>query len=364
MKKTYFVILMLLLCGFCYAQISTIEPPKVSPSPQKAVEVPTSYDVTEANMIKNVNLFKGQTLVVKPLRTKKLPGVKYSDRDLGYKGFKTMKFNVKKHPKDKYIYGTPDNAYGKNTLASVLENKIFIVEDVESLNGTYEIRKIGYTRNKIDTCVFILSEKDNPENKCKFIYAYGYGGITDEDFPFVVMSHYEYLKEKCIGKQFRFDNQCLSQFDARTSKFIKNPEIYTWTCIDVVMSPDKGDLTMLLESDSDSLRTYIKTTDVYSESGRPIIENLVKWGYAGYERIVSKKYAFSKEKWDSYVEKYGLESMEAVLKHVIIIGMPYDALKMSWGYPKKTNSASYGDQLVYPNGQCVYIKDGIVTAWN
>ena len=46
--------------------------------------------------------------------------------------------------------------------------------------------------------VFYLGrEKNNPENKCKFIYGYGFGGLGRyEVFPFVVMSHYNYLKDK------------------------------------------------------------------------------------------------------------------------------------------------------------------------
>lgn len=355
MKKMA-LMFMFVVCVCCYAQISTITPVQKQ-APVKVI--PTSYPVSEANITENVNLFKGQELVVKPLRK---DNGRYNDWDSGYEGFRTMKFNVKKHKKYQYIYGQPDKMTGHNTLASELENKVFIVEEVESVNGSYNVQGGRFSSGVLpDTCILILREKDNPKNKCKFVYSYGFGGFGDKGFPFVVMSHYNYLKEKCVGKQYKFDNQCLYDKDINTGKRLYSTYLKTWTCIDVIMSPYGGNLTMLLEADS--IHTYI----LGGQTINPIIEDLVRIEESTHRTKTFRINAMSIEKWNRKVKQYGTEVMNAVLKHEIIEGMPYDALQMSWGYPDKINSSSYGKQLVYEIGRTrkyVYIEKGVVTSWN
>lgn len=58
---------------------------------------------------------------------------------------------------------------------------------------------------------------------------------------------------------------------------------------------------------------------------------------------------------------------EAVSNHTIFIGMSERALILSWGKPKRINESNYGygteKQYCYDN-QYVYVKRGVITAWN
>ena len=77
---------------------------------------------------------------------------------------------------------------------------------------------------------------------------------------------------------------------------------------------------------------------------------------------------------DSFNFEYKLEhsgftdnEKEAIKNKQIFIGMSEDALLMSWGKPNRINSSNYGDGTQYQycyNNQYVYIKHGVITAWN
>ena len=341
------------------AQISTIAPVEQAKTEKP---VPTEYVASEPNMTQHVHLFKGQELVVKPLSKETNSG--YSDWDYGYKGFHTMKFDVKKHKKEKHIYGQVDKVIGTNTLASELENKVFVVENVESIRGTFRVVGSILDNIEADTCVLILSEKNNPENKCKFVYGYGFGGLGRyEVFPFVVMSHYNYLKDKLVGNEYRFDRGGVYSKDVKTGEKIYNPHELTWKCVDIIMSPECGELTMLLESNGK--QTY---AEVSKYVGKDIPVDLAKYGCAHNMDKYPRIYAMSKTRWNQNVEKYGLDFMNAVLTHSVLEGMPVEVLKMSLGNPNKINTSSSTTQYVYElyggKRRYVYLDKGIVIGWN
>lgn len=360
MKRSSLICLFLIgIICYTSAQISTIAPVEQTKTEKP---VPTEYVASESNMTQHVHLFKGQELVVKPLSKETSSG--YSDWEYGYKGFHTMKFDVKKHKKEKHIYGQVDKVIGTNTLASELENKVFIVENVESVRGTFRVVGSILDNIEADTCILILSEKNNPENKCKFIYGYGFGGLGSyETFPFVVMSHYNYLKDKLVGNEYRFDRGGLYSKDVKTGQKIYNPHELTWKCVDIIMSPECGELTMLLESGGK--QTYAKVSKYV---GKDIPVDLAKYGCAYNIDMFPRIYAMSQIRWEQNVKIYGLDFMNAVLTHSILEGMPVDVLKMSLGNPNRINTSSSTTQYVYElyggRRRYVYLDKGVVTGWN
>lgn len=300
----------------------------------------SAYDSTKNYLGKNnVKSYIGQTLIVCD-KNKKI-------RDYGYESFKQIK-----EPEYSFRgrYGNPAPKNEFNTKYEDLVGKVFIVKDVQPDSR----QKVYSDDNPFNNdWWFQLENKNDPADIVWYRYD---GDLSFRSFPFITMSHYEYLKANIIGQQFiapfksEEENPSikpdLANFDYYTGEKIQKSITDVWTAIDVAIEDKDFDLVIIVRNQHGATSAF--ETDNFESEG-PI---------DGKMKIVTLDY------YNSLVSTYGEENIEKARKSVIAVGMPEDCVVLSWGKPDKINRNSYGPaQWVYGH-QYVYIEDGVVTAWN
>lgn len=304
-----------------YAQIPTIS--VAEKYQEKHITTKTRYDSTENCPKNQFSLLVNQEIYVLPLGKE--------EKDSGYKDFKTAKFNIKTDKRTAKRFGSPAINDKTRTKAEELENKIFLVKDIDHSNDSHP----AY-------CLHLI-EKGNPTNECKYVFEYA----SSFDKTFIAMSHYNYLKSQCIGKNFYFDNCCLPENDSRTGEKLNNRTLHSWNCKDIIISPESGQITMLLTYGNSE--TYLRKSSA--------VNFLAKDGvYIFYLMTL----AYSEEEWNKKVEKYGVEKMFLVLNHKISIGMPFELVRSSIGLETKSNATSYGTQIYYKVNFTEFVRSKII----
>lgn len=315
MKKTALLVLTLIIASTINAQIGTTTVAVPQQKEQKPV-----FDSTK-NFLgsTNVQSYVGQILFVKP---KRLP-------EYGYEYFKPIDYNPKDWDSRRSHYGGNAEKSHYNTRYEDLVEKYFKVDSI------FENDYFSY--------IFYLTNTKDSSDRCCFIYSSNY----EHTFPFIVLSHFNYLKDNYEGKQYIIRGYWLSHTDIITGDSIKindNSKV-AWTV---------SELTVV-DNHSKDLAFVVKNGDMTSYITAERFENI-------YETNGGRFY-YEKSEWDSLVKKYGLTMMKMVLDEKIKVGMPEKLLIYSWGKPKKINSSSYGNkQYVYDNDY-VYVKDGKVVSW-
>lgn len=304
MKKIFALILLTIVFKPTYCQIGTTD--VAAPKPKEVVAI---FDSTRNFLgYDNVFSYEGQLLFVLP--------VSEGLEKYGYRDFDRP---------------SSINRTGKIQYEE-LAGKYFLVDKVAD-----------YTDGRQKKYIFYLSEKDNSSNK----YWFYYDPQFEHSFPFFVVSHFNYLKSRYIGKKFIIAWNYLKSHDIVTGDTIQiaNDAKTFWSATDITIVNDKyRNLSIIVQNGN--------TTSCVSVSS--------------FEHAISQDGArrvFEKSEWDKLVSIYGFSMMKSVLSAEIKVGMPLKLLIMAWGKPDKINSASYGDQYVY-NGQYVYVKGGKVTSWN
>lgn len=315
MNKRYMVsqrlqaISILILIPFiCHSQIGFTEVTK----PKPAIKNEIKFDSTK-NWLgsENVKSYKGQTLFVLPV----------SDglEKYGYRHFEKG--------------AVPKDSYGKVEYEE-LANKYFVVDSAILFIEKYSIyRKF----------LFYLTEKDGSEK-----YLYYYDPESEYGFPFLVVSHFNYMKDNYVGKRYVISSNYLSSHDLVTGDTLIFPSEskMSWTVSDItIVNNDLRNLCVVVKSGK--MTSYVAASTF-------------EYGLQGSKGI---RRVFEKTEWDRLVKTYGLSMMQSVMDVKIKIGMPKKLLIMSWGKPDHVNSASYGDQYVYED-QYVYLKNGKITSWN
>lgn len=244
MKKTLFFLFGLLTVASCFAQIKTTK--VASPVKNKVVFDSTKNFLGDAN----VESYQGQLLYVLPKR---------KSLQLDYWDFV---------PKAKY---------------TDVANKYFYVTNVQK--GTEPLAEY----------IFTLEEKDNPTN----IKKYEYNEHSDVSFPFLVVSHYNWLKKQCIGKKFIIYDALINPYDIVTGEKIKiiDDTKIIWECSDVTIV-DNEDQAFALILKSGNITTYITVEDYKS--------------YNGSDKL-NLRGVYTKSEWDKGVSKNGLGWMKKKL---------------------------------------------------
>ena len=297
MKSFSPIIIALFICSPAFSQITVRtapepEPPKVSP-----------YDSTK-NFLGNrgVSSYIGQLLYVN--------GKAGILQKHGYDYFYSKKYRG-----DGCRYG---QEYGKAAFNSPYESlvgKYFIVKSVEEVGAS------------LNNYWFELENRDKPDDIAWFFYQ----GEYEHAFPFIVVSHFEYLKERYIGKEIVY--------------FKDNPRdeirIETNKCTDVGIEDRHFNLSLFFD---DGKVVSIE----YDKESSPLLGRFIL-----------------KDAYDRLVTKYGIDMVHKAFNNKICVGMPEELLILSWGKPSDINRNSYNesDQWVY-DSQYVYLKNGIVTAWS
>ena len=281
----------------------------------------------------NVESYIGQTLFVKG-RHKDLQG-------WGYDDFHKKKGEILGH------WGRNAEKSEFSTKYEDLAGKYFSVIDVEKASDEYQpIERWG------KTYWFLLREVDNllEENHNKEDIWFFYQGDYEFTFPFITLSYFNYLRNSIIGKSFILSytikegvvrENYLTENDFKTGESIVFSKDNVWECVDVTIEDTYYELVLIVKNQQGQFST-MKPERINPENG--------------------KISAIEVSEWEALRIKYGDDVADAIRRHVIIIGMPEEAVIMSWGKPEKINRSSHGsDQWIYDN-QYVYIEDGVVKA--
>ncbi|MBO4816818.1 MAG: hypothetical protein J5498_00840 [Bacteroidales bacterium] len=323
MKNILLITLSFLICGVLNAQI------KMSHAADKVVEAATAkapYDSTR-NYIGNKDIasYIGQELLVN--------GDSYG-RENGVQYFYSQKEGtIALGGKSQFDYRTPYH---------LLDGKTFIVREVVP-----DSRQGNYTHLYDDDWWFKLENKDNPNEVIWFKYSSKY----EHTFQFITMSYYNYLVNNKIGDKiicaYRVDangklKTRVAETDVNTGKIIDQKPEDVWTVKDVALDDKWFDLVFIVEN-QDGIQSTIPT-------------------YTTYQTSSLRTYWL--DEYNAMAKLYGKDMMETVRGLKVRVGMPEELVLISWGEPDKINRDSTGSaQWVYKN-QYVYIKDGVVTAWN
>lgn len=315
-KSTFFIIAMLFITISGRCQIGTTE--VAAPKQQKEVVV---FDSTR-NFLGNDNVFSytGQMLFVLPI----------SDalQEYGYRDFKPINYNPNNY--ELVHYGDDAKASRFNTKYENLSEKYFYVDSITSFRNT-----LGDTKY-----IFYLTEKNNSDNRCCYIYDPEF----ESGFPFVVMSYFNYVKSKYVGKDVIINKKFVDEYDVKTGNPIKinDDTKILWRVKDItILNNEYHNFVLLIENGNQTTSFWVSRLS-FSDN---------------------KKVIYLKDEWNTLVSKYGISMVKTALHQEIMVGMPKVLLLNSWGEPDRINAASYGDQYVYGD-QCVYVKGGKVTSWN
>lgn len=322
MKKTALFIVTLAIVLTVNAQI---EVTSVAIPQQKTQKVP-AFDSTRNFLgTMDVKSYTGQILFVLPKVEKKIKW--------GYEYFKPIDYNPKDHFSRNSHYGNDSEKSKYNTRYEDLTGKYFRVDSISEKSYTEYHFYLTNTKDETDRCCFI------------------YNTLYITTFPFIVLSHFNYLKDRFVGKQYIVQSKFrIHPIDIITGDSIKinDDSKIIWTASDLTIIENNRLLQMRLAV---VIKNGNSTTYIDAEEFAKAFDNK------------SRRFIFEKTEWDTMVKKYGLSMMKLVLNEEIKVGMPEQLLINSWGRPEKINSSSYGNKQYVYGYSYVYVKDGKVVSW-
>ena len=323
MKKYAFITVLLFFSGVANAKIKTTH------AAEKVVEsmkVMAPYDSTRNFTGKeNIAGYIGQELLIN--------GDSYG-RENGLENFYPEK-------EGKIILGGKSQ-FDHRTPYSFFDGKTYIVKEIipdsKQGNDTHLYDNFWW---------FKLENKFDASEQIWFRYNDKY----EHTFPFITMSYYNYLVNNKIGDKiicaYQIDSNGklktrAADTDVNTGVVINQTPEDVWTVKDVALDDKWFDLVFIVEN-QDGFQSTISTISTYQDSSL-------------------KSYWLSE--FNAMAELYGKDMMETVRALKIQVGMPEELVLTAWGEPDRINKDSSGfAQWVYGN-QYLYIKDGVVSAWN
>lgn len=318
MKKTALFIVTLAIVLNVNAQIGITSVTVPQPKPS---QIPV-FDSTQNFLgTKNVQSYNGQILFV-------LPKAK-TNSVWGYESFKSIDYNPRGYSGPRSHYGRDSERSIFNTRYEDLAEKYFRVDSIAETSHTEYLFYLTNTKDETDRCCFI------------------YSGLYKHTFPFIVLSHFNFLKDNYLGKQYIIQSNLIHHTDIVTgdSIIIKDDPQVIWTTTDLT----------IIDNDYRKLAFVIKSGNVTSYVDAEI--------FASAFTTDGRRIIYNKIEWDNLVKKYGLTMMNLVLNRKIKVGMPEKLLVYSWGKAERINSSSYGNQQYVYGNDYVYVKDGKVVSW-
>ena len=326
--KAIFLLGVVVSCQFAIAQpqtINTAPPRKLTHAEEVMLKAKTGkpFDVRR-NCLRGNNLYsyKGQELYVFPDR-----------RVTRYEYFKDP-IVTGKNP-DYYgmlHYHHEDNDGIGSTLAKYVVGRTFVVD------------RIAQSTDDADDFIFEMHDKKTYE---RVSYEYSTAidwyrnpkySVFNPSFPFLVVSHYNYLRKKYIGKQLvvachkyyeskeyahhlyiRKDNGEFEDVDLARDYSIFNVKDIIWD--------ENGGMLCFELSDSHDKQYFSPVEATYNEPE--------------YTLGVGKKFLLSD--WNACVAKYGQEEMNNVMRSDIHVGMDSTLVRLSAGNPYINRFAKKSD---------------------
>lgn len=331
MKK---LLLISILCICTYQQLLAQIPTQNIFSQTQENRENIGFDSTQ-NFLgnKNVQSYIGQELYVTPR-----PSLMLEHGTIkGYKRFKTLKFK----PSNNKAFTWEDNVYGKQvdrgvTAYNDLVSKVFIVDDLEPFRDGY---------------CFILRDKFNANNRCKFIYEANSpippttdaAPLTSDVFPFYVMAYYEHFVNKFRGRKCVIFNSWLKDINTGNRPEGNYSE---WTITDVKLDADNllSPFQLILTDGNRTAVLWKMYIDTWEEEGiMPMIDI---------------------EEWQNIIKERGIQIAECFIFCSVCKGMTLDEVKRSLGRHLHINTSSYATTQYTFEHYYVYIENGIVVDWS
>ena len=319
----YLIIMWLPQINNAQISTSTVVKPEYEPSIKE-------YKGGKNFLGKDVSLYLGEEL--------HLNGKSQSSRKYGYRDF--------------YSDYTGRTSSSKNTIYK--RDKDSHASDYDSMVGKYFSVKEINTHPKSKESNFyerysylVLEEKESKE-----ILYFKYDSRIESNFPFIAVSHFNFMKNRFLGKEFIFRPSYYplkKNYDVN-GKEIKNNLGDVWKCNGITIEDEYFNLSLFMNSPSNQ-SIYIN------------IEHILK-------RLEWRKTAiFTPDEYQAYLNRYGTNEWKSILDGVISIGFTEEMVRLARGKPKSINSSSYGNsQWVYSSEYhstyYLYFKDGILKSWN
>lgn len=295
------IVLAIMACLISLTSFSQITVHNVPESSRYRETIPP-YDSTKNFLgLYKVKSYQGQVFYVK--------GVSKELQKYGYDNC----YSIKKNNNASH-YGVALGTYSNHSPYESLVGKYFYVRSVEDIN---------YTGNYW----LSLENRDRPGDVLWFYYQ----GQYKTAFPFIVVSHFDYLKRRYIGKEIAyFGRSTLKEFKV---EFLK--------CNDIGIEDEHYNLSLFL--DNDVITNVENDRELYPGSGFFVL----------------------KEVYDRLVKQYGVDMVHLAMSRKISVGMAEELLILAWGKPEDINRRSYSDEDQWVYGtQYVYVKKGIISAWS
>lgn len=310
MKKFNISTLILLNVFIGYAQITKVTNTQINEKTlaefdsTKNLISPKTYGVYDPS----IQAFVGQKLYLKPLEE----GYK---RNEGYMCILSMDYDPNRPPY-MFRYGTYEQLKEK----------------------TFEVIKIDTFLTKYDNYIFTLKMVEDENVMCKYIYS-----GESYNFPFVTMSHYNYLCSQLLEKKYVISDFLFNDKLNETQKNVSSAGL--WVVKNISIN-DNGILFVIVNNNA--------------EEGEVQLDNFLEYSEIG----THKRAIFSEEEWNKLVKQYGLTMMKMVLAQKIQVGMPTKLVVYAWGQPESINRSSSGSEQWVYNGRYLYIRNGKVESWN
>jgi len=305
------LLFLMILINFASAQIKTLNILK-----DEVKEDEIYYDVRKNFIGENAKSYIGQDLYLK--------GKSEILQDYGYSDFKTNIIGGE-------VYKCCSTKSSFNSSYDFLNGKYFKVIDV-----------IPNERTKNYPMLYSEYFLKLEENESKDIVYYKYDGKYEYSFPFIVVSHFEYLKEKGVGNKIIVSKNYFDNKDLKGNIFeLKLGDV--WTIEDITVENQYYKLVYVIKNS----RGNYKTIDVsILNDDNP-----------------SRNVHYIKD-YNKYKLKFGAVNWNKIFeKGEVVIGFTEEMCLMAWGKPNSIRKASYGDQWIYDD-QYLYFKNGKLTSFN
>lgn len=333
LQKAIFLLGLVVSCRLAIAQpqtINTAPPRKLTHAEEVMLKAKTGkpFDVRRICLRgDNLYSYKGQELYVFPYK----PITYYEHfKDPSVTGSNPDYYGNMHYHNNEMFEGT-GTAYS-GTAAKFLVGRTFIVD------------RISQSSDDADDFIFEMHDKKTSER-----VSYEYSIATDwhrkpnynpanPDFPFLVNSHYNYLKKKYIGKQLVV--ACRKYYESKEYAhhlYIRkdngefedvNLEIdYSIFNVKDIIWDENGGMLCFELRDSNGKQYFSPVEATYNEPE--------------YTLGVGKKFLLSD--WNACIAKYGQEEMNNVMRSDIHIGMDSALVRLSVGNPYINRFAKKSD---------------------
>jgi hypothetical protein len=312
MRKILFLFLITILSN-TYGQITTTSIKKDTPKTEFI------YDGSVNYLGENAMGYEGQVLYVN--------GISEGLQGWGYSDFSTeLKFDSYRNK----IYKCCSEKSPYNSKYSEVFGKYFTVDKVIPHPKANELSIYK------DEFFFEMTEKESGEK----VY-YKYSARFNHGFHFIVVKHFEYLKDLYVGKKYRISFSTMKNLETNKEEAVKPADL--WTIEDVTVD-DKEYKIKLVAVNSTGFKTLLNID--YLTDSKP-------------NRMIMNETDYNK-----YLKKFGAKKWNRIfVDREYYIGDTEEVVRLVKGNPNSINYASYGDQWVYDYSY-LYFKNGIYTSYN